>query len=862
MRRAGRFFASLSCAALLCCGASAPAWADSAFTSSPHDVAQAWLDLLFRGIGLPPDMAAGAPHLDAIAGALHRALGVYSMSILVLAGLLLFYNIAVMIVETAHYGIPLGRRSAQVWAPFRLVLAIGLLVPVSGGLNAGQYLVTWMAEQGSSLASNAWSVAVGDMKGSFSGIAVPEGPDVAGFVAGGLDMELCRSLYRRAYNALPAAAPARIAGDMGEIEKLPHTRFAGDSWLYSNHLHAGTPLCGAYLFAAAHPQAGDTAVAETVERLNGEVADFSRSETDKLISETQSVADANASIYLGDVPGPGPHDEVAALIASHASSVEERLHALVTGDPGVIDRTLAASADAGWITAGGFLLELARLQELYGTLAAHLLPSAEVPLLAAGGYLHPRLTDMIAADPTLQTLSEEQAAPISGFYQQTARTVRRARDWLYDRQLADMPLMLADPFDLRDETETTNGPAAVSSLFGHVVNDAAIANGVWNAPLPASASPLALDSDQPVLAMPSAFQNPLMALADFGQRQAALGNYLLGIAGPDIAPPGTLAHALLLGAAGLLFLASGFALMFLVPLLPFIRFFVGILAWLLSVFEAVIAVPIVALAHVNFSGEGLSGGAARQAYLLWLGIVVRPVLALFGLIAGLLLFTFAIAFLGIIFHHLMHLAAPAGSEGFVTVNLGLTFLYTVLALAAANMSFKGIGFLPEIAIKWLGGFVPAARADVQPAVASASAVSSAQALPNLSPGAPMLSPSAQSTTAASRSLESRLVAAARSGLAFFPQYGQADKAAADAGKSSAAVSGEKRDAASASNEALRVMPLHTLRDPLQRPTLTPDKKRKGNTDNLATSGPLPDKPVRRLEGEDIVPTQTDPPGKS
>ena len=81
--------------------------------------------------------------------------------------------------------------------------------------------------------------------------------------------------------------------------------------------------------------------------------------------------------------------------------------------------------------------------------------------------------------------------------------------------------------------------------------------------------------------------------------------------------------------------------MFLIPLLPFFRFFIGVLAWLLNVFEAIIAIPIVALAHLNLGGEGLGGGAMRRVYLLWLNIIIRPALTLFGLLVGLLLFAFA-----------------------------------------------------------------------------------------------------------------------------------------------------------------------------------------------------------------------------
>jgi conjugal transfer/type IV secretion protein DotA/TraY len=47
----------------------------------------------------------------------------------------------------------MGKRANQIWAPIRLVFAIGLLVPINGGMNSGQYIVIKVAELGSGMAS-------------------------------------------------------------------------------------------------------------------------------------------------------------------------------------------------------------------------------------------------------------------------------------------------------------------------------------------------------------------------------------------------------------------------------------------------------------------------------------------------------------------------------------------------------------------------------------------------------------------------------------------------------------------------------------------------------------------------------------
>ena len=87
---------------------------------------------------------------------------------------------------------------------------------------------------------------------------------------------------------------------------------------------------------------------------------------------------------------------------------------------------------------------------------------------------------------------------------------------------------------------------------------------------------------------------------------------------------------------GLMMLA-GLVLAYLVPALPFIRFLFGLLAWLAAVIAAVFAMPVWLAAH-TVRGEGFVTPATRQGWLFLPGLVLRPVLMLFGLVTGYLLF--------------------------------------------------------------------------------------------------------------------------------------------------------------------------------------------------------------------------------
>lgn len=90
--------------------------------------------------------------------ALREFLAVYSTGLLVVAAFVIAYYVASIIGETAQSGTPFGKRFNKVWTPLRLVIALGLLIPLQNGLNSGQYIVLYAAKFGSGFATNGWGM--------------------------------------------------------------------------------------------------------------------------------------------------------------------------------------------------------------------------------------------------------------------------------------------------------------------------------------------------------------------------------------------------------------------------------------------------------------------------------------------------------------------------------------------------------------------------------------------------------------------------------------------------------------------------------------------------------------------------------
>lgn len=102
---------------------------------------------------------------------LHAMFKLYSLALLMVGALIILYYAVVVVVETAQTGTPFGKRFNTVWAPIRLVLAIGLLIPMGTGLNAAQYITLYVAKFGSNFASNGWLVFQAQTQGAAKNMA-------------------------------------------------------------------------------------------------------------------------------------------------------------------------------------------------------------------------------------------------------------------------------------------------------------------------------------------------------------------------------------------------------------------------------------------------------------------------------------------------------------------------------------------------------------------------------------------------------------------------------------------------------------------------------------------------------------------
>ena len=232
--------------------------------------------------------------------------------------------------------------------------------------------------------------------------------------------------------------------------------------------------------------------------------------------------------------------------------------------------------------------------------------------------------------------------------------------------------------------------------------------------------------------------NPIVALAQMGTFYINFsGNMSLAILDQAIIesiipPPFDLYIFVLMGMALpvisawlAVFVGIGFVTAYYVPLLPYMLFTFGGIAWLMAVIEAMVAGPIVALGVTHPEGEG-AFGKGEAAIMILLNIFLRPSMMIIGYIAAIALsyvsvwminagFDNAIAFVqgGKDFGTMLQNTTVSTSTG--NISGGYTdwagiyayffsiLMYTSMYMTVVQKSFTLIATLPDKVLRWIGG---------------------------------------------------------------------------------------------------------------------------------------------------------------
>ena len=169
--------------------------------------------------------------------------------------------------------------------------------------------------------------------------------------------------------------------------------------------------------------------------------------------------------------------------------------------------------------------------------------------------------------------------------------------------------------------------------------------------------------------------------------------------------------------------AIGITTAYYVPILPYMIFTFGTIAWLMAVIEAMVAGPIVALGVTHPEGHD-AFGKGEQAIMILLNVFLRPAMMIIGYIAGIALSYVSVWILNAGFSHaigFMQGSNEFGTNGYEVaaatgaVSGGYTgwagmyafffaiLIYTSMYLTVVQKAFTLITVLPDKILRWIGG---------------------------------------------------------------------------------------------------------------------------------------------------------------
>lgn len=685
-----------------------------------NDQGRQWLESIFL-------LAGGQAGDMPIAAALGPMLQTYSYGALVLAGIILGYSVISMVVQTAHQGVIMGQQHNEVWGPIRLVFALGLLVPLGSGFNTGQMVVVQFAQWGSGLASNAWQTFVQELVQEQEMVPSPSVPNVQGIVRSVILLETCSFAVKEVNSPSKFDNPIdiQVMGATMDGSNRPYYYRYDRVAKYQYGTRRGqvsnrqNNYCGSVFIPPDNtvadlekPSSISSARLETAARrahtqaLYQLLTDAKRTDCGTDGEKCVAYALARRAVHT-DQDFEAPTSAGLAWLEERyvdnlSQSFEREISAAV--DDAVNNVSSEAIAERGWVAAGSWFFDVARLNNRMVSVTGNL-PTVE--------------TRIDILEDEANNVFTQTWKGVSGFFSglgsffglASESEPKRDEEYYVTAALGMADRWYTNTATLgggaqeADQAEPSGGSGywqrlgsllSIQSLIAQFKEESADRG----------------DSDLPTNALVTMVQFG-NGLRDVGLTMWAIGGVVelgSGIAGilPSSATQaaGKVGGALggLIKVIGVVMLTAGLALSLVLPMLPAIRFVFGIMTWLLSIVEAIVALPILALAHLRTDGEGLMGPMAQSGYLLLLQLFVRPILMVLGLIGGLLIFTVGISALNI---GMLEVVDITSSEGFslrdLIGNAAYVVVYFVVALAMANMAFKAIDMVPDQVMRWIGG---------------------------------------------------------------------------------------------------------------------------------------------------------------
>lgn len=651
-------------------------------------------------------------------------IGYFNIIMLVIGGMMLFYNATVGLLQSAHEGSVLGQRWSSLWAPLRVIFAVGLLVPVPGlgGYNLVQAGVAYVVKGSTNIASAVWTtsanlVVSGQVAVSSANPVIP--PAVIRIL---YQNAACEAIvnHQMALAAGGTAAPFQIGsisenhddGSGSSVQRRTVT-----STLRADGVDTREGICGTYSTPDTPIYitriSNDTSVIQGVQ--DGQRDAISETFADMHDQVLQDTMGSLRTLTAGMLPAVLDNGQQLPSITNDIGTIHSHAHDLlstgtanisdialgadrqgqdardallarITGDciPTEDDATVTRCYGEGWIGAGSWYMMIAQLNNEMASL------SNAVPSATPGNYI--RSSNSVNREIHIASGGSRWGYMRNGSDTMMDDTgISLAMDRYmssFDQSVGGLAALgyeiSSDHLNrLAEDNATTAFDFRVPGLTSYIEN---FRNNIIGYFSPGNRSTNA---------------DPMIGMSVLGQYLIALsGVLMIGAVGLGYLSGGAVAIALLPIIIALV--TAGSTLALLLPIMPFIFWVLAVTGYFLLVVEAMIAVNLWALAHMRLDGDGISGEAGRNGWLMLLAILMTPVLMVFGFLIGMTIFRVTSALLDIG----MYQALSGILGGNIFINLVAIATYTIFMaifyMILLERSFSLVSEFPGRVLRWMG----------------------------------------------------------------------------------------------------------------------------------------------------------------
>ncbi len=665
--------------------------------------------------------------------ALQSLLTFYGYGILAIGLLVVLYYVVTLVAETAESGVPFGKRFNHVWAPVRLVIFLGCLIPLStNGINIAQWFGLNAAKLGSNLATNGWIKFNERISTTYLGeriklIGKPSTPETSYLVAYMMVAKTCAIAHKRQTGEdvkiyTGYGGNSRIVSGSTTYQSLAGTSQGGSVNMIFGVMPEGDgpeqkspdPVCGEIIFPTTDAsEPGSAKMQQSYFNLVRELWDgkfkieeYARNYSDNFQPDA---VEGNPST-LKPLPDEAYKNETAKKLDELVSGfIDEAVNEQIKNGKWAVELTIR---EYGWGGAGIWYNKIAQMNgavmaSVRSTPRVHLMPEVIEKIRK---HKLSQDANLVAEEVCNPMLADGKTVPLLNKADlSVARAIKPVCTfWTKNGFRADA---LASQVKLSGNIIID----AINMLFG--------TQGVFN---------LCKNSDIHPLAQLSMAGRGLIesSVAAFG------GTIFFGATGTLARAMGQHFGVALQAVSGFfttiagIGLTAGFVLFYVVPFMPFIYFFFALAGWIKCVFEAMIGIPLWVLGHLHIDSDGMFGDKAEGGYFLIFEIFLRPIMIIFGLLASITIFAATVRVLNEIFYLVIANMSghdPASSstcfkppetskpsapsaEGSAFTRGTLdeffyTIVYAIIVYMVGMSSFKMIDMIPNNVMRWLGAGV-------------------------------------------------------------------------------------------------------------------------------------------------------------